>query len=373
VTHEYPSPGLNNGGIGTFVQKLGHALVKVGVKVSVIGLFYEKLPPLNDQGINVIRKARYRGTFAVIRNALMLNKEIKKLHKISPINVLETSELGLAFIWKLPGIQHVIRMHGGHHYFAKAENRPTEILKVFQEKRSFAKADHICAVSNYVGETTRNLLKLGNRKITVIYNPLNVSQFKQADYQKAKPNTLVYVGSLVEKKGVRQLVKAMKHICKSVPDAQLRVVGRSGTVPGTGESYMPILEAAVDESTKDAIDFTGPIPHSDIPNCLEEAEICVYPSHMEAMPMAWLEALGMGKPFVGSITGPGPEAVHEGLTGLLPNPHDPKDIADKVIYMLKNKEEAQQMGIQARKDILKRFNLDSLVDDNFKFYKSICE
>ena len=44
---------------------------------------------------------------------------------------------------KIKGIKYIIRMHGGHHFFAKAENRPTEWKKVWQEKRSFKNADAI--------------------------------------------------------------------------------------------------------------------------------------------------------------------------------------------------------------------------------------
>jgi glycosyltransferase involved in cell wall biosynthesis len=91
---------------------------------------------------------------------------------------------------------------------------------------------------------------------------------------------------------------------------------------------------------------------------------------MEAMPMAWLEALAMGKPFVGSKTGPGPEAVKDDETGLLCDPHDSIDIADKVIWMLQNKEAAQKMGLAARADVLERFNIEKLVKENIAFYQN---
>ena len=54
-------------------------------------------------------------------------------------------------------------MHGGHHFFAKSENRPTEWKKVWQEKKSFAKADQIIAVSQYVAKVTSQLLKLKDK------------------------------------------------------------------------------------------------------------------------------------------------------------------------------------------------------------------
>jgi glycosyltransferase involved in cell wall biosynthesis len=305
-----------------------------------------------------------------LEHAKSQNAALKIINKSAKIDIVEGSELGLAFLKKIPGVQYVVRMHGGHHYFALAENRKKEPWKVFQEKRSFAKADAICAVSNYVADTTKNLLGLKNRTVHVIYNPINTEAFSQVDYAKSVPNRILYVGSLVEKKGVRQLIQAMPQIVESISDTELYLVGRMGNIPGTGQSYEPVLMNSIPAEIKDKIHFTGAVPHTEIPAYLESAEVCVYPSHMEAMPIAWLEALAMGKPFVGSKTGPGPEAVKDGETGLLCDPHNPADIAEKVIWMLQNKEAARNMGLAARADVLQRFNIETLVRANLDFYQS---
>ena len=104
-----------------------------------------------------------------------------------------------------------------------------------------------------------------------------------------------------------------------------------GNVPGTKEPYKPILEKSISDKIRPHISFLGLVPNNEIPNHIEKAQICCYPSHMEAMPLAWLEVLAMGKVFLGSNTGPGPEAVLDNVTGFLINPHHPKEIADKIL------------------------------------------
>jgi glycosyltransferase involved in cell wall biosynthesis len=92
---------------------------------------------------------------------------------------------------------------------------------------------------------------------------------------------------------------------------------------------------------------------------------------MEAMPLAWLEVLAMGKVFLGGNTGPGPEAVREGETGFLVNPHDPRAIAEKIRFIFEHYDTALQMARQARVRVMEEFNVDLLAQKNIAFYQSL--
>jgi glycosyltransferase involved in cell wall biosynthesis len=131
------------------------------------------------------------------------------------------------------------------------------------------------------------------------------------------------------------------------------------------------LEKEINAAIRPHITFLGVIPNPEMVHYIEKAEVCCYPSHMEAMPLAWLEVLAMGKTFIGGSTGPGPEAVVDGVTGLLANPHDPKDIAEKIRYCFTHPDECLQMGIQARIRVIKEFVTEVTINKNIAFYKSI--
>jgi glycosyltransferase involved in cell wall biosynthesis len=371
VTSEYPVKGKNHGGVGSFVRTLGIELVRNGHQVSVVGTDYEKDIFFNDEGIDVHALGKSGWKFArFIDNSRRINSLLSKIHQTRPLDILETAELGLAFIKKLPGTRYIIRMHGGHHFFTVAEKRKKEWWKVFQEKQSFRKADGIAAVSRYVADTTRSLLKL-HKEVRVIYNPVNLYRFKQSDQSKSKRNQLLFIGTVCEKKGVRQLVQALPLVKKRIPDVTLKIAGRDWKFRETGASYTDFLKTHIDKSVESNVKILGPVPNEEIPSLLEESELCVLPSHMEAMPIAWIEALAMGKPFIGSKEGPGPETVIDGKTGLLANPFDPSDIADKIIYMLLNKEKAKDFGKAAREDVINRFDLNKRIWDNINFYKDM--
>ena len=371
LTHEYPQKGKPHGGIGSFVQVIARELVKCGHKVSVVGQGNStSLIVENDNGVNIHRLPIPQTRFMrFIENSKNQNRKLWEIHKNNPIDIIEGSELSFAFIdTKLP-CKRVIRMHGGHHFFAVTLGKKPALWRSFQEKRSFKNATNICAVSNYVGETTRKLLKLENRQITTIYNPIDTSKFSQADYAKIKKHQLLFVGTVCEKKGINQLIEALPFVAADFPKVYLKVVGRdwhSKDIP----SYIEFLKEKYPTIISKFVSFIGAVAHEKVFDYIEEAEICVYPSHMEAMPIAWLEVLAMGKPFIGSTIGPGYEVVSEGQTGLLANPYNPKDIAEKIIFGLKNPDKMQNMGENARKDVLSRFDSDTLIEKNISFYQN---
>jgi len=373
ITHEYPKEGKNQGGIGSVVQTIGRALVEKGIDVSVVGVGggIDVEESSVDEGVNVYQLPGSLWPFArFASNAYTMVTKLKQIHKKNPIDVIEGSELSFAFIPKSFPAKKVIRMHGGHHFFAVTLGKEPAPWRSFQEKRSFTKADALLAVSHYVGTRTDELLGF-NKPFTTIYNIIDTTKFYLADYKKIIPKKLVFVGTVTEKKGVRQLVQAMPDILKVVPEATLDIIGRDWNDPVTGKSYTEYLKTFITDEIKNSVNIVGPLPHYEIPKRLESAEVCVYPSHMEAMPIAWLEALGMGKGVVASKLGPGSEAVLDKKTGLLCDPMDPSDIAEKIIFMFENPKEARQMGINARKDILERFETEKIICQNIDFYRSI--
>lgn len=371
ITAEYPVLNLSHGGIGSFVKTLGTKLVNHKINVSVIRLSnVKKLQLINDQGINVYLLPKSKLPFSFFFNSIKINLLLKKINKKVKIDIVETSELGLAFLKKIKGVKFVIRMHGGHHFFAIAEKRPLEWKKVWQEKKSFKKSNAIVAVSNYVADTTKKLLNL-DKKIAVIYNPIDVTKFYQSYINKIDKQTIFFAGTVVEKKGIRQLIQSLNYLIEDYPNIKLIIAGREGKNPKTKEPYKPFLKKFINENIKNNIKFLGAVNNKRIPELIEKAHVCCYPSHMEAMPIAWLEVLAMGKTFIGSNIGPGKEAIINNETGYLVNPFDPKEIAEKIKYVFENREKAILIGKNGRKRVLNNFNIDLLVKENILFYKNV--
>lgn len=372
LTHEYPKPGFPHGGIGSFIKTFATQLVKNGHKVSIIGIGYSEIDEIySEDGVSIFRlgPVKLKG-LSWFLNSGKINRKISELHKENPINIIESTETGLAFIKRLNGIKYIIRLHGGHHFFAEAENRGINKWKGFQEKRSFKKADAFIGVSNFVIKHTSQYLSFQGKPVITIYNSVNFELFKPQQHKYNSENNLVFAGTVSDKKGIRQLLAAMPIITNSFPKVELHIFGRDSKINGN-ESYINTIKKQFPTDTFNNIIFEGPVNLNDMPSVYQIAEICIFPSHMETMGLVAAEAMAMEKPVIFTTSGPGPEVIKDGITGLLCNPLNPADIAEKVIYLLTYKDKAIELSRNARIDVLERFNSNNLLEKNIDFYRSI--
>lgn len=376
LTNEYPKKGFPHGGIGSFVKTIAVALVKEGHQVSVIGINYtaDDEDTVED-GVNIyrLRKKHIKG-ITWWYNFNRISKKIKAIHQLQPINIVETSELGLAFLRKIKDIKYVIRLHGGHHFFAESENRTVDLWKGWQEKKSFRKADAFVAVSNYVKTQTEKYLEYHNKAVELISYPINTSLFQPIAGDIVE-HEIVFAGTVCKKKGVVELIRAFALVKEKFPIATLMIYGRDWFFPN-GESFIAMLKEKELPNLgimADSITFFGAVNYESIPIKYAQAQVCVFPSHMETQGLVAPEAMAMGKMVVFTKLGPGPETIVDFETGLLCDPHSPEDIAQKIMWVFENQSKSNAIGLKARDFVIGKYGLNQIVEKNNIFYNSILD
>ncbi|MDK2771735.1 MAG: glycosyltransferase family 4 protein [Flavobacterium sp.] len=374
ISNEYPKEGFPHGGVGTFLKTIAPKLVEAGHKVSVVGINYTSSNETSvENGVTIYRlKKNNKKGLTWWLNAKAVNTKIKEINLESPIDIVESAELGLAFIKKIKTIKYVIRLHGGHHFFAESENRGINKWKGFQEKRSFKKADAFIAVSNYVKDHTAKYLSL-NKLTQIIFYPVNNTHFtplKNVSYEK---NSIVFAGTVCEKKGVRQLIQAFPFVKEKYPEAILNIYGRDWFFPN-GSSYIEMLktkELPKIQPFDSDVYFKGTVSYDEIPEVYAKAEVCVFPSHMETLGLVAPEAMLCEKPVVFTKLGPGPEVIEDGYNGYLANPYEAENIASQILKVFDNQEKAKSIAEKGRQSILEKFNPEVIVQQNIDFYNKI--
>jgi glycosyltransferase involved in cell wall biosynthesis len=371
LCNEYPP--APHGGVGSFTQTLGRALAAAGHRVTSIGLY-----PLaeeqreDDFGVEVIRLPynRVPGVRALI-DGQRLARELARLDRRQPLDVLDGPEMSFAITPINTRAARIIRMNGGHHFFMTTLGQKPLRLRSLLERRSFARASRLCAVSRFVAETTRQLLRLGDQAIEILPNPVDTERFRPHPEVAEERGLIVFVGTLCEKKGIRQLIEAMPEIVAAVPHARLLAAGRDWRDPVTGESYLARLQSSIPERLQPHIEFTGHFDNAALPQLLARASVCVYPSHMEAQGIVIIEGMAAGKAVVSTRTGPGPELMEDGVSGLLCDPHDARSIARQVIRALQDAELRRNLGQAARRRAVEMFSVAALVTKNEDFYRNV--
>ena len=115
--------------------------------------------------------------------------------------------------------------------------------------------------------------------------------------------------------------------------------------------------------------FTG-FRH-DILALMQGFEIFVFSSYFEGLGTAILDAMALGKPVVATRAGGIPEAVQDGLTGLLVPPRDPQALADAVRYLLGHPEHVKAFGRAGRQRVEHSFTVEQMVCRTLEVYERV--
>lgn len=177
----------------------------------------------------------------------------------------------------------------------------------------------------------------------------------------AAPRRLIVPRRLYEKNGVEYLVRALPHIQREL-EVEVMLVGDG--------PERPRLEALARElGVADRVQFLGARPNHEMPALYATAEVAVFPSLMEATSVAALEAMSCGLPVAASRVGGLPEIVDE-TNGTLFNPADPRDLAERVLALLRRPDLAAA-GEEGRRRVVAHWSLERLARRHLEIYRTL--
>jgi glycosyltransferase involved in cell wall biosynthesis len=165
-------------------------------------------------------------------------------------------------------------------------------------------------------------------------------------------HVVVIVGHLSDVKGYPTFLNAAAQIRARLPGTRFLAIGGETIAPGYGAR---LRQLASQLQIADAVDFLG--WRDDVPDVLRAADVMVLPSLAEGLPLAVLEAMACGLPVVATNVNGTPEAIVEGETGYLIEPHAADALANRVRTLLESPALAAQMGRAGRQRVERDFTL----------------
>lgn len=139
-------------------------------------------------------------------------------------------------------------------------------------------------------------------------------------------------------------------------------------VCGVGPNKDILLAEAEHMGLKENVILAG--YRSDIPDVLNAADIFVFPSFHEGMPVSALEAMACGLPIICSEIRGNVDIIREGDNGYLFQPSDVETLARKLEYLLDDAEKRKIMGLKNKENV-KDFSLESVTEELKRIYKSV--
>jgi glycosyltransferase involved in cell wall biosynthesis len=189
------------------------------------------------------------------------------------------------------------------------------------------------------------------------------------EWDGTRPFELLFVGRLVERKGVHLLLDALA----TLPPERRVVLNVVGDGPDRAK-----LQARADRlGLGGRAVFHGFVPKEELQRRLESCDAFVLPAVVDAkgdtegLGVVLIEAMSYARPVIASAAGGIVDIVEDGRNGFLVPPGDAAALAGAVARMMEDPARARALGLRGREDAAARFSWDAIADRLAEIYRGV--
>lgn len=402
ISEEFP-PETGWGGIGTHTYNLSIALAETGDDVDVVSKSVDGREHITEKGnLRIHRIAESDSNAAPLQKIAGIAPKLQKnnlfagfseyplrslrrgaaiskwLKQRPAFDIIEAPDYGGETFWcqfvdriKTPVI---IKLHTPLFLTQRLNSAPKDDLAVklrkWIEKYSITHATKLISPTKSLADIISEEFKL--KGIDVLPNCVDTDffQYKEKTTNR-KDKILIYAGRLERRKGVEVLARAIPLVLKAFPEIKFLFVGRdTPTAEGRGWMKAWLEEYFEKEKVQDRVEFPGEVPRTGIVSYYQQADVCVLPSLWENLPYTCLESMSCGTPVIGSGIGGFPEIITDGVDGFLFEPKNHKDLAEKILDVVTNRD-INEFGRKARKKIINTYGHKVIAEKTIQLYTKV--
>jgi len=316
--------------------------------------------PVRNMGVQRARIRRY--PWKVVGDVSRVIRLVRTVHPDVIHGYLYWAYVAGALVGKVAGVPVII---AGRRSLGNFKAGNSALLAIERVANSFT--DLLIANSSAVRSDVLLQEGVAAEKVVVIRNGLDLARYQlvpdisiRKDLRLAPEAPVVtVVANFIQYKGHRYLLEAWTRVVEAVP-------GSVALLVGDGPLRPELERLARDLGIEDSIRFLG--SRMDVPKLLATSDVLAHPSLEEGFCNAILEAMAAGKAVVATSVGGNPEAVVDGLTGILVPPRDAESLAQALVGVLKDPDKARKMGVEGRARVEREFGLRPMVESYEQAY-----
>lgn len=221
-------------------------------------------------------------------------------------------------------------------------------------------------------------LSLPDNRARVIYDAIEVPATETAESGIAVrrdlgiPDGCIVVGMVARvnpQKDYFTLASAASEVLRRYPSTRFLIVGDNSLVDLNRRHYGEVVQKLNELGIVDKFIFTG--HQNNVPRMIAAMDISVLCTHREGFGLCIADSMAMRKPVVATAVGGLLEVVKHGVTGYLHQHENSKELADAIISLIENPEEAKRIGIAGHEDILQNYSRQNFVDEISRAYSGV--
>jgi glycosyltransferase involved in cell wall biosynthesis len=311
---------------------------------------------------------------SLIKSGSVINADVYEAHAVSGYGFSKKLEkLGIKkpFIHTIHGVladeYEQAKKSGYPSVRGRGSNYFMQRLSKLEEEAA-KNATIVVTISNYSLEKIQKYYGVAQSKVRIVPNGVDIEKFKPMDTKEVRQQfglgnepCVLFVGSLIPRKGLPFLVEAAKKVVRAQSDTTFLIVGDG---PLRNQLYDSLRTANLSGSFK----FLGNVKDKVLPAIYNCADVFVLPSIQEGQGIVLLESQASGKPVVAFDIGGVNEAIQNKVTGLLVNQGDVDALGDALLKLLTDKAIREKMGSNGRRFVSENYTWDNCAQKMLKVY-----
>ncbi|PAW93873.1 glycosyl transferase family 1 [Mucilaginibacter sp. MD40] len=283
-------------------------------------------------------------------------------------------QLGIPFVVTFHALGHVRRNHQND-----ADKFPVERLDI--EENAVKMADHIIAECPQDKEDLIKYYNANEDKISVVPCGFSHHEFSPMDKQCARrilglpqdEHIILQLGRMVPRKGVDNVIEALAGVKTKTKQVRLLIVGGEceEQEEETCPEYARLLNIARKNEVIEQVIFAGRKNRDKLKYYYAAADIFITTPWYEPFGITPLEAMACGTPVIGSNVGGIKYSVKDGETGILIEPHNPKQLAQAINDLLSDEMLLSDMGENAIERVNRYFTWANVANMIKAVYRNI--
>lgn len=365
VHEEYPDE-TNFGGIATYQKILAESLVKYGFEVTVIARSLECDKEYIENNVKVIRihVDKTNDVYSdYVNYRTRVSDKLIELQDHNEIDIIETPDWGAETVLfeKYRKVPLIVRLHTPLGIWSKANSSELDpsihkqMLK--WEKKMIESADKVTSCTEILRDLVKKELKITRKDIEVIPNPANFEDFYVKRLRGRKRKTILYCGSIEQRKGVILLAHAIPNIIERIGNVKFLFVGKDTDRNEEGISTIEYIKRIVPSKYHKNLEFRNQIQNSELNSIYNKVLMGVFPSLFDNFPYVVLESMASGLPFVGSINS-GMREMLDGDTKYLYDAKTSKDLENKIVELYTDRKSLNTLSKKLVKKVNDKYSLD---------------
>ncbi|SDM88458.1 spore coat protein SA [Bacillus sp. OK048] len=369
----FPIGGRRSSSIEMLMVKLAE-LFQAEADVTLFGKLFSNQPAFEERGS--ITFYRYLSS----KSNPYINQTIECLQEVKPdiIHIENRPRLARVVRLAMPKTKIVLVLQST--LFMSRPHIGKEELMICLEA-----ADAIIVNSHFLKNHMVKETLCSSSKITVNHLGVDVDQFQPKWHQESKANVarlrkewgvtdrkvLLFVGRLIEKKGVHHIFKAMPALIKADPSIMLIIAGSSLAPTSETRAYESRLQELAEKVNGHVI-FNPFITHDEIHTWFQMADLLLVPSVAEPFGLVNVEAMAVGTPVIATNSGGIPEIIEHGKTGILIHPERVVDeLTWQIVKLLSNPGQVIKMGLDSALHVRANFTWEVTAQRQLALYRRL--